>query len=312
MSNNSVIKKDAKLILYPQLNLEDVINSNINNNFKKIILASLNNPLIRQLDKSVVKKKLIEIIGVCIWESGFNIDKEEQKILINYAKDLIISEYSSMTLEEVKLALLNGVRGKYGDVIGINIRMICKWLDFYLQNEKINAMKELKTIKKTDVKEPKISDEEKKYWHSKWLLNCYNAFEHFKKYGENNFNDINNTFYEYLKNKLKIIDLSPEEIKNIWNQAKYLHEQEHKVEKARNFAQRVEFKNVLEKILLNDKTENEKIKIKAKKLALTKFFEKFKLANIDLKKEIIKYEKYDFVKYIKEFENKKSNIKKSV
>jgi len=299
---SSQIIKHNPLMFYPELTTHDIDKSSLSELSKSIALASLNNPKIRQLNQSEVKDSLIETLGICIWESGFNIDKDEQKLFINYAIEVIITDYASLTLEEIKIAVLRGVRGKYGDVMGINIRMLCRWLDTYIEEDKVPVLKQLGSIKKHEKKEKQVTEEEKKYWHSVWLYKCLEAYETYKTNGQNNFIDLNNALYNYIRYEMRLVDLTEQEVYDIWIKAKELYKQEHSLENARSFGQKVQFRAVLEKLALQDKSENEKIKNRARKIALTNLFGKMKLADIDFKKRIIEFEKYDFIEYIKEYE----------
>lgn len=305
--NSSQIVKYNPLMFYPDLTTQDIEKSTMPEFSKQIALASLNNPKIKQLNQSEVKDSLIETLGICIWESGFNIDKEEQKLFINYAIEVIRVDYSSLTLEEIKIAVLRGVRGKYGDVMGMNIRMLCKWIDTYIEEEKVPVIRQLGTIKKEEQKEKQVTDEEKKYWRSVWLLRCLEAFETYKSSGQNTFLDLNNALYNFIRYEMRLVDLTEEEVNDIWSRAKVLYKQEHSPENARNLGQKVQFKAVLERLALQDKSENENIKNRARKIALTNLFGKMKLANIDFKARIIEHEKYDFIEYIKEYEGNRNN-----
>ena len=51
-------------------------------------------------------------------------------ISITLAKD-IFREYSNYTMEEINFCFDNGVKGKYGDYYGVNIRALLYWLEKY-------------------------------------------------------------------------------------------------------------------------------------------------------------------------------------
>ena len=51
-------------------------------------------------------------------------------ISITLAKD-IFREYSNYTMEEINFCFDNGVKGKYGDYYGVNIRVLLYWLEKY-------------------------------------------------------------------------------------------------------------------------------------------------------------------------------------
>lgn len=296
---NQIVKYNP-LLNYPSLTTNDIESSKISDLNRQIIIASQNYPRINRLDEVECHNSLVDILTLAIWETGFAMNEIDQKSLITYMIDEIESNYDNLTLEEIKIALKRGVRGKYGDVFGANVRMFCSWIDKYVSETKAEAIKQLVLIQSKDnIKE--ISEEEKKYWHYKWLNLALEAYDEYKENGYTKFIDINNNLYDYIKYKIKLVALTKEETDSIWDKAVQEHKREHSLENAKNAGQIADFRNVILKIQNGDASENEKIKKRAKRIALIKFFEKIKIANIDFKERIKEYEKVDFEKEIQIF-----------
>lgn len=287
--NTSEIVKYNPLLNYPSLTTKDIEDSNMSDAVKQLVLASQNFPKIKNLDESEVRNSLVETMALIIWESGFNMSKDEQKLLINYMINEINLDFSGLTLEEVKIALKKGIRGQYGDVIGLNVRMMYSWLESYISETKREAMKQLQLIKNNDPEQ--VSEDIKKNWHNKWLEMCIEAYEEYKEKGETTFIDIKNNLYDYIRFKLKIVDLTKEEVDNIWNHAQLEYRRNHSAENSKNDIELLDFKAAIKRMENGDATEQEKIKIIARRIALNKLFEKIKGANLDLRKVIYEFEK---------------------
>lgn len=288
-SQSTEIVKYNPLLNYPELTTKDIEVASMSDLNRQVIMASQNFPRIRTLDQMEVRNTLIETIALIIWESGFGLPEQEQELLINYMIEEIKRDFFHLTLEEVKIALKKGLRGHYGEVFGMNVRMLYGWLDAYVAETKLAAMKQLQLIKKLEP--PKeVSEETKKFWHNKWLESSIDAFEEYKKNGYTSFYDIQNSLYNYIRYKMRLVDLTKEETDAIWNEAVAQHKKEHSRANARSIGEAANFKAVLEKMESGDVSEQEKIKVRARKIALLKLFEKMKIANINFQERIKKYE----------------------
>jgi len=284
--NNLIVTN--KLINHPTLTVDDVQNSNIPELTKQVIIASQNFPKIRTLDENVSRNYLIDLFTVTIWESGHEIDKKDQILLINYMINEVKNDFSNLTLEEVKIALKKGLRGYYGQVFGMNVKMMYSWLEGYVSETKAESLKYLTIIEKKEPEEK--SDDHKRYLHFEWLKLCINAYEEYKETGKTSFVDAKNNLYDYIRYKLKLADLTKEEVDNIWQYAVLEYKSNHSIEKSKNKYELVDFRLAIKKFQDGDYTEQEKVKFIARKIALNKLFEKIKGANIDFRKKIIEFE----------------------
>jgi len=293
----TVIK--TPLLYHPVLKDFDIQKCDIiDENEKEILLATLNNPKIRTLDvtrdgginglPTDPYSSLIDIITLTIWEWGVSeekFSKRDQKIFIPIAIDEIKRKYKNLTIEEVKIAFRNGVRREYGEFYGINITTINFWLDTYIESEKHEAMLRLPYIKPSDVEKPKeLSEEEKLKLHTDWLNKVYNYFENYKKNNIYDFYDFKNTFYLYCK-KLGLINLDEGQQQAIWDKAVEELKLKHHPKNAKNFGQRINFKNIYDKLKLDevDKDGEALIINHARKITIRWFFKKLVKENKELK-----------------------------
>lgn len=76
--------------------------------------------------------KATKLLTQCYALAGFKQpDKYDLAMLINkVASDLIMS-YPGMTVEEVAFCFEMGIKGEYGETVGINMRSITQWLKAY-------------------------------------------------------------------------------------------------------------------------------------------------------------------------------------
>lgn len=248
-----------------------------------IINSYLKDCKVNQLNEKDLRNNLIDIIAIIIWESGFNIPQKEQHILINYMIDEIKRDFRFLTLTEVKFAMQKGIRGSYGEVMGINVRMMYKWLDLYVKETRVGILKKLPI--KNEKKE--VTDDEKRAIRANWIENCISLYEKWKNNEGFSFVDVGNLFYEYIL-KLNIVQLTKNERKSIWESAKVAHK-----EFLSNRLRGNDLKMVLYKFNQGDESVVMDIKITARNLALMVLFKKIKASGLNLRDIIEENEKGD-------------------
>lgn len=82
------------------------------------------------------KKEIAKLLLNLLVDAGYANDSQNEKIIINLTNSLytdMITRYKHFSLGELKLALNDGVRGEFGDFVGINITTINHWLRMYQQ-----------------------------------------------------------------------------------------------------------------------------------------------------------------------------------
>lgn len=289
---------ELKPLLYrPDLKVSDVLNcKGVSDEHKNIILASLNENKLKFID--LIKDKdswntLKDILVKTIWESGINMSKEDQLIFIPLAIEDIKNEFPMLTISDVRIALKNGVRRKYGKddgaFYGINITTINYWLKKYSEEEKIEAMLKLPLIK--PIEQEKIyTEEEKKEHHKIWIEGVYSEFENYKNTGVYSFFDFNGAFFSYAE-KIGLITLTREDKLKIKEQALLEFKSSKSLKKARSAGERADFKHILEDLKKeNEKPYEEQIKLICKKIVVNNLFNDFAKKDKDLRTMIDKLE----------------------
>lgn len=122
--------------------------------------------------------------------------------------NLIYQKYRTLTINELKLAFLNGLSGDYGDYIGVNLKTASQWIRGYSGAEiKRKALSEWNKCLDSDKKE-ELTETQKEEIELKALLNYFNEFKENNKTSVPDF--ISAIFYLRLKQK-GLINFSDDE-----------------------------------------------------------------------------------------------------
>ena len=269
---NSVSKKestslqvyDLKPLLYrPDLKVSDVLSTNgISTEQKSIILASLNEIKLKFIDLVEDKNSwntLKDILVKTIWESGIGMEKADQKLFITVAIDDIKNEFEMLTVSDVRIALKNGVRKKYGEFYGMNITTLNVWLKTYQEQTKIEAMLKLPLVK--PIEEEKIYTEEEKLENHRIWIEGLIRLTHDEKLA--------------IREKALLEFKSSKSLKN-----------------AKSAGERADFKHILENLQKeNEKPYEEQIKLLCKKIVINNLFNDFAKKEKSLREMVEKLEK---------------------
>jgi hypothetical protein len=171
------------------------------------------------LQEPALISNMVQIIGTAIVETGQQINgetpEEKNKNLSIYAQlcaSDILNNHSHLTVNEIRIAVKNGIRGRYGEYYGINPVSISKFIAGFLQSEeRAKAIKEINDMKETkqlsDKCEP--TDREK----NQQIKKASNqSFAQFKETGK--LFDIANNRFLFLR-KIGLLVLTDEEKKHL-------------------------------------------------------------------------------------------------
>ena len=114
-------------------------------NLQKYALAK-EGEIVSKMSQSFGIKSISEVIHNAMINVGMNPTEGQGDVLLNIAENvykLINDKYKTITINEFKLACLNGSLEDYGKYYGINLKTISDWLKGYLNDEnKKKAMAE--------------------------------------------------------------------------------------------------------------------------------------------------------------------------
>lgn len=282
---------------------ENLLPNNISVSNKVREIYNANNGIkIKEIqDKNVVVKQIHVFVNMTILDKGINLEKEE----INYIKtrvvDDIIRDYSSFSLDDVRLAFYYGVRGEFGDYFGINPITFYSWLKSYKTQMLPSIYKEvtpllLKSKEQEDFFDYRIFDLELKD-------NLCLALENLAKNGEHGLYDFGNVYYNFL-NRLELIDLNEEKMLLCKDFAKNkvklsLSESNANYNKQGKSFHKINLADAFESIEKENSNDfNILIEAEYKRSVLNIMLEEYNINKVNLKELLIeKIESFDYEKY---------------
>lgn len=222
---------------------------------------------IKDFDKSELNKEILELITHVLKYTN-RLNGIDIKFL---AENLItdLNSFKNITLEEVKQAFRDGIRG---EIIDISNTVLFKWIQAYLNNkERIDIL--YNNQLKNNLLTPKLSKEEIEEKNSNYILNTFNNFKN-----GINIHDYQGIIYDelILKNH-ELIDFN-----NFLDKAKQLRIEEEKRGKAITLTEEGQQKTIYKSptalkeiniIVKNIEGNTDKLVIyKAKTLSLIEYF----------------------------------------
>lgn len=198
-------------------------------------------------------------------------DREALKMMV--MEDCQTS-FITLTLSEVKNAIENGFRGKYGDVRGMAPKDVYNWLKAYKNDPMRNTVRLELEAASQDMSEPPTEEEQ----IAIATYNLNNAWNTFKQKGY--FTDHGNVIYNILDANGKI-PFTLEDKERLWKLAKGQLINYHAPEK--HFGNEVKMKEAMA-ITNSIKSEDAKHRIKseAKQIAVNEFFARLVKDGIEL------------------------------
>lgn len=141
-------------------------------------LAIINGIRFKDMAQDVAIQRILETITKTYFEANFKPTSHEQGLgIAKGVFDDICRLYAQITTEDFKLLCSNGVRGEYGEFMGLSIVTFSSWCKAYLRSEaRIKAKLELQP---NEVK-PVATKTEAEY---EWKQAMKRQFENYKKTG---------------------------------------------------------------------------------------------------------------------------------
>ena len=292
-SSSEVIQKDSfeeyhlsviipnEQKVHGQITVNDIKNAPISILNKEILVARFSEKQIKDLEANYAGERIKTAINLAVFTVGFKVENLSELIIL-VIKD-IFYDFSYLTIPEIELAFRMGARRKFEPIMGMSVMTFYGWLVSYTQTVKTEAVKSLNTIKETPVE---IDEKTKKKYYNKWLNAQIQLFEQYKKDKSINVIDMGNVFYDYCEKK-GICYLSVDEKSKLYEEAKISIKGKHHRREAKSNVQAQNFKAVVEAINANDidVSLNNRIVSEAKRLAITKIFDKliqYKLELVNL------------------------------
>lgn len=177
-------------------------------------LEAFKSKLVRDADDTEILVTLAEIVSKTTFEGGYSPKSaEEIKALIGSLLPDCKIFWRTLTLNELKLAANRGIRGMYGEIIGVSVASLSKCFNSYMTDIlRQQAKKALFDTMTTEIK-PEISESELIKNRNEIILK---AFEKYKSTGM--YDDLGNYVYGCLK-KIGVIQYTGKEVREFIVQA---------------------------------------------------------------------------------------------
>lgn len=177
-------------------------------------LNAFNSKLIRDCTDREIMDTLNDVIAKSIFEGGYNSkDIQDTVSIIQSLLPDCKMFWKTLTLDELKLAANRGIRGQYGEIIGVSVASLSKMFNGYMLDSKRHEAKKALHQTMTVETKPEISEEHLALNRNKIILN---AFDKYKSTGM--YDDLGNYVYDCLK-KAGIIKYTGKEVREFIVQA---------------------------------------------------------------------------------------------
>lgn len=206
---NSGIEVNVDKSLYPAVNvpstLKDIVENNPVNSSPLMVKAIKDRycylPVKSIEDKNESAEQIDKAINVMLADRGFNMEQAD----IEYLKLSVIRtiqstpKFSNLTLKEIREAFHKGVRGEFGEYMGINVVNLESWLNKYIELYMNRAIGE---YQKANSKIKSEMDDE--ITREAWIASMDRQFQKTKK-GEDEFRDFRQWLFIFCQ-KHELVD----------------------------------------------------------------------------------------------------------
>jgi len=274
---------NSNILIYSDI--EKLRRLNISKKQKEIFLSCRNFNKISEIqDKNTIVNSIHQYISFTILDKGLNLSSPEE---VEYIKrrvvEDILNEFSSYTLEEVRLSFYYGVRGELGEYFGINPTTFYKWLKNFRYDllSGVNKMVLPLLEKEVEVKESPTKKE------VDFLIanDLFDFYDEYIKTGEYEFLDFGNIVYNLLK-RLGLIKINAKYRKILIERSKVILKDQQLLKKSKS-KYSINIKDVFNKIDSEESDFKNQLFSEAKRLALKDYILKSKQNNQDLKSKVL-------------------------
>lgn len=237
-------------------------------------------------DKNIVVKSIHLFINYTIMDRGINLEKDEIIYIKQRVTDDIINDFYMLTLEDIKLAFKLGVRNEFGDYFGINPVTMYSWLKSY-KNDLVPKMYQEVIPLLPKVENNIIAEYDDKLFDLEFRDGICEIYFRMVVHAENDFNDIGNAYYNFLK-RINLIDFDLDYENSVLLKAKenlkrHLANKNYNLSKQGKDFHKINLSDAYD-IIDNDlnKDYNTMIDIYKKKIILNDFLKEWAIHEVDL------------------------------
>lgn len=268
----------------PTIPTNDTLPAKRGNENPIVSLASDSTPLavVRQ---EAAESSIMDVISAAYYACGRKPNAETLYADTKSLRAKIANDFRSLSLSEVKDAIIGGVMSTRSDYVELSLRRYVTWLEDYMQSpkRKMVAEKRREILKGNAALLPEVSETEKA---ARCKSLCISAFNDYRA-KDRHFALIPKTVvYDILREK-GLLRLTPDRKRDIMNRAKtaLLKEYEERKNKAVALSEISQLKNDVAELMKVAQRPNNAVVAKCKELALLEYFDGLIEIGSDLEEE---------------------------
>jgi hypothetical protein len=203
--------------------IKEVLQDEIHQN---LYVAIVKGEKVCDLDPNTAAERIKQLINKTLAERKFSYDSDELQFLtVTVIKDILSSSrMSCLTLQEIEWCFYYGIRGEFGEYMGVSGVTFYQWLKHYLDKKKPLINKAVfKLENKTDSKvlpDKKLGEENKELIIKEYLCSRYDDIQSF---GADEFDDFGNVIYNWLYKQKLLPDYTYDEKEFIRGDAEIIY-----------------------------------------------------------------------------------------
>lgn len=227
-------------------------------NFRSLAEQRFQSPSVKQLISSSegqqhFKSELLKIISETYFLCGQKIENNDLKAIFSLFYEEI-QPYWYLTINEIKRCFKSGYKQEFGEYYGLSVKTFILWIEYYVKNIR---EKELSKRRKEKI-EKSMTEDEKSALVKSGMWKCIKHYE--------TNHEILDGYTVFMYDVLiddKLIEISAEEKKQWYADAKEVLQYEVLINKPKTFAQREEMKEFKRNI---EKNGSSQVVLKAKEM----------------------------------------------
>ena len=238
--------------------MNELTNYNTDGHLPKKNDHVLSNPPAFKENISDVKEYILGQLIKSVNHLGWKLPEDNDvKLLVNEIAGSIVRDYKQIRKAEIGIAFSKGIRGEYGEFMGLSVVTFEKFIIGYLASDYRAALGKSLPVAEMPAPTKELSREDRMEW-------AKTAYETFKEKGF--YDDYGNQIYEFL-DKEGLIPFTPSEKFELLDQAR--QEEYRRLQNPLSVKEAREFNKQIEALM----TDNQKLLPRTKKLALNKYFQ---------------------------------------
>lgn len=162
--NQLVKSQSEKLMLAPE---KQAALETLDQESQRIIQAALSGPM-KEADYQLTVGSLIELISSVYVNAGQTIKAESSMSFAGELYSVVTAKFPTCTLQEVRIAINNGLYGEYGEYYGLNPKSFVHFIRSYMTSQERQKAREEFNARAKMLSMPERKPREFEYWQAEF------------------------------------------------------------------------------------------------------------------------------------------------